>query len=375
MKQKKTKNLMLINLFINFAGKFQIEKVVKASKKTKKVSIQTLRSILENAKDSEFGKKYDFEQILLSSDKELVSLYQEKVPVMDNSKKVVPDLDSEAYFQNVTSKMNIVWLYSFFMHSKKAFSGPMVCIFEEKVCRKVLPEFANTIFSVPKEVYEIEDSAARYYTLLRIALEQNVKIFICENPIHIEEMIKKINDDFETFCDDIEHGTLNKALNISSDIRAKLMPCFVSNPERAKELRKAKSRYETILPKHFWPELAIYTSWKCGNASVYLEKLREAFPKSAIFQDYSYNTKICRPGLVLNAGDDTLLFNHMHYFEFVEEGTKEFKQINELEVGKKYSIFVTTYSGLYRYNLGDYVEVSGYYNNSPTIKFAEKITK
>lgn len=370
MKQKRTKNLMLIKLFLSFTGKQQLQKIVKASKKPKKVSIQTLRSILEAAKDSDYGKKYEFEKLLLSSDKELISLWQKTVPVM--TKKISLDLNSEVYYQNVTSKMNLCFLYSFLMHSKKAFSGPMVCIPDEKITPNILPEFARTIFSAPKEVYEIEDSAARYYTLLRIALEQNVKILVCENPIHIEEMIEKINADFEAFCDDIEHGTLNKNLEISSEIRAKLMACFVSNPERAKELRQSKSRYETILPKHFWPELAIFTSWKCGESKKYLEDFKSAFPKNAIYQDFSYITKECRPGLVLNAGNDTVPFAHMHYFEFVEEGKEEFKEIYQLEVGKKYSIYVTTYSGLYRYNLGDLVEVTGYYNNIPTIQFAEK---
>ena len=43
--------------------------------------------------------------------------------------------------------------------------------------------------------------------------------------------------------------------------------------------------------------------------------------------------------------------------------------IDELKQGEKYEIIITTYGGLYRYRLGDVVEVVGFYHKSPQISF------
>ena len=68
----------------------------------------------------------------------------------------------------------------------------------------------------------------------------------------------------------------------------------------------------------------------------------------------------------------------MHYYEFVEESEiqsphKHFLQINELEIGKRYCAYVTTYSGLFRYNMNDLIEVGGKYKNTPTIHMVSKV--
>ena len=73
-----------------------------------------------------------------------------------------------------------------------------------------------------------------------------------------------------------------------------------------------------------------------------------------------------------------MLFPQFHYYEFVEESEldsprKHFLQIDELELGKRYCAYVTTYSGLYRYNMNDLVEVGGRYKNTPTVHMVSKV--
>ena len=68
----------------------------------------------------------------------------------------------------------------------------------------------------------------------------------------------------------------------------------------------------------------------------------------------------------------------MHYFEFIsaddlDNPNPKFLQLHELEKGKRYSIYVTTYAGLYRYNMNDLVEVTGFFGKIPTIQFIQKI--
>ena len=80
----------------------------------------------------------------------------------------------------------------------------------------------------------------------------------------------------------------------------------------------------------------------------------------------------------MDEGIDTTLFPHFHYYEFVAEEDLDkpnprFWQLYELEEGKRYSPIVTTYAGLYRYDVSDLVEVGPKYLNTPTIHMVQKV--
>jgi len=86
----------------------------------------------------------------------------------------------------------------------------------------------------------------------------------------------------------------------------------------------------------------------------------------------------CRFGFSLDDTNESVLFPHFHYYEFVPEEEldqphKHFLQIDELEIGKRYCAYVTTYSGLYRYNMNDLIEVGGFYYGTPTVHMISKV--
>ena len=423
----KNGNPCLITFALWFAGHAQFMKVKKAARNCKKSSAGTLRGILGYAKDSEWGKAHNFADILAAkSDDELFALWQKNVapqdyedlrPFVERHKhgeenilfpgkpkmyattsgttkepKWIPITNE--YYDNIYNKMTKLWLYTFLMHRKKSFYGPAVSIVGKSiegyapdgtvygsvsgVTRRDIPDFVKPIHSAPAEVFEITDYTARYYTLMRIAIEQDVHIIITANPSTIVEMQNNVNMFFNDYVKDIENGTLNEKLDISPEIRKALVPAFTPNPKRAQELRELKANHPDILPKHYWPDLQILTTWKCGNTQVYMNKFTDSFPENTLYQEFSYFASECRAGLVLNGKSDTVLFPHFHYFEFIEASdldnpNPKFLQLHELEVGKRYSIFVTTYAGLYRYNMNDLIEVTGKYGTIPTIQFVQKI--
>ena len=60
-------------------------------------------------------------------------------------------------------------------------------------------------------------------------------------------------------------------------------------------------------------------------------------------------------------------------FENGESGRNERKLLaHELEVGRRYFLFVTTLSGLYRYDMNDVIEVVGHFGQAPVIRFLFK---
>jgi hypothetical protein len=67
---------------------------------------------------------------------------------------------------------------------------------------------------------------------------------------------------------------------------------------------------------------------------------------------------------------------NLYEFFPVDEDRKpkgaELLTVEELEQGKQYYIYVTTVAGLYRYDMNDIIEVTGFYEKTPLIRFVQK---
>lgn len=424
---KKLKRNLKVNFLMNVAGGIQVKKLNKASKNCEKAQEKTLRAILEYAKDTEWGKAHNYDKILQAKDaKELQKLWEENQPAIQyedirpfverhkngeenvlfpgkpmmyattsgttKEPKWIPITNE--YYQNIYSKMSKVWLWTFIHHRPKVFGGMCTSIVGKSVegaapdgtvygsvsgvTRRDCPEFIHSLYCEPDEMYSIADYKARYYCIMRTGIEKDVTLLVTANPSTIVEMQNNVNEFFDEYVKDIETGTLNSSLNLDPEIRKVLESRYSPNPERAKELRELKEKYGTVLPKHYWPNMQVLTTWKCGNTKVYLEKFKDSFPEQTLHQEFGYFASECRAGLVMNGKSDTVLFPHMHYFEFVPEEdldkeNKRFLRLCELEKGKRYSIFVTTFAGLYRYDMNDLVEVTDFYGTIPTIQLVQKI--
>jgi hypothetical protein len=118
--------------------------------------------------------------------------------------------------------------------------------------------------------------------------------------------------------------------------------------------------------------------WFCGNTKVYFDKIRDSFPPDCVFQEFGYMASECKTGLALKANiPDTTLFGHLQYFEFIHESeidspNPRIYQMHEVEEGQRYTMLITTSAGLYRYNMYDILEVTGRYNEFPTVAFIQK---
>ena len=75
------KNMLVANTLLGMAGGIQYLKLKKESRNPRKSQEKTLRSILEYAKDTVFGKEHDFAWVLEAADaKELFKRYRERCP-------------------------------------------------------------------------------------------------------------------------------------------------------------------------------------------------------------------------------------------------------------------------------------------------------
>ena len=419
--------MLTANFLLGMAGGIQYLVLKGASKNPRKSSEKTLRGILEYAKDTEYGKEHNFAQILQAKDaEELFSLYAKNVPVNDyedlrpyvekhkhgasdilfpgkpilyattsgttSEPKWIPI--TKAYLDTVYGKMTKVWLFNFIKNRHLVYSGKILSIVGKVkegeapdgtmfgsvsgVTQRDCPGFVKALYCNPQCVYSIADYTARYYVLMRMGIENDITLIVTANPSTIIELQNNVNEFYDEYVKDIENGTLNKSLKIDPDIRAELESWMKPNPKRAAELRALKEKYGRVLPKHYWPNLQILTTWKCGNTKVYLDKFADSFPEKMLHQEFGYFSSECRFGLVLDDTINTVLFPHFHYYEFIEEKdldnpNPKYLQLDELEEGKRYCPFVTTYAGLYRYNMNDLLEAGPKFKGTPTVHMIQKV--
>ena len=428
MKGQWIKGWHKINFAIGFVGMIERFKLRCAARDVNKTQAKTLRSILEYAKDTEYGKAHDFAGVLKAkTPDELFKAYKEKVKINDyedlrplinrhmhgesdilfpgkpkmyattsgttSEPKWIPI--TFRYFNNVYGRMNKMWLSSLIRANRHAFAGGVVSIVGKAiegyapdgtiygsvsgVSFTNCPDFVKVAYSSPADVFEIKDYRARYYTIMRFGIEMNSTVLITANPSTIVEMQNNVNEFFDDYVKDIENGTLKEDLDIPQHVRQALASRMKKNPARAQELRELKAKYgDGLLPKHYWPDMAVVNTWHCGNTKIYLDKIKNSFPEHTKMPEFGYFASECRAGLVLNEKDDTTLFAHMHYFEFIREEdldnpNPEFLSLGQLEKGKRYCMYVTTCSGLYRYNMNDLILVTGFDGTIPTIQFIQKV--
>ena len=418
--------MMVANFLLSCAGSIQLAKLNKASRNPQKAASTTLRNIITYAKDTAYGKEHNFEQILQAkTDEELFKLWQANVPVNEYEdlrpyverhkngeanvlfpgKPVMYATTSgstaepkwipmtQEYMKMVYSKMTHLWLFNFIRNRPKVYSGKALSIVGKViegyapdgtvhgsvsgVTQTDCPKFMKVLYSNPQCVYSITDYNSRYYVLMRMGIEQDISIIITANPSTIVELQNNVNEYFDEYVTDIENGTISQKLKIAPEIRTELEACVHPNPKRAKELRELKAKYGTVLPKHYWPNLQVLNTWKCGNTDKYIEKFQGSLPEHTLHMEFGYFASECRFGLVMDDTLNTVLFPHFHYYEFVreedlEKENPEFLQLSQLEEGKRYCPFITTWAGLYRYNMTDLLEVGPKYKNSPTVHLIQK---
>lgn len=416
------------NFLLGLAGGIQYLRLKKASQHPRREQAKTLRGILNYAKSSEFGREHDFAYILQAkSDDELFARYQERVqpaeyedyrPYVNKMKAGQADVlfqgrpllyattsgatgepkwipISEKYLSDIYGKMNKTWLFNFLHLKPRVYAGKIISVVGKQIegytpdgtiygsvsgfTQARCPGFVKKLYTNPSCVYNIEDYTARNYLLMRMGIERNVTLVVTANPSTMVEIQHNVDRWFDEFCTDIEHGTISDKVTIPAEIREECLRQLRPNPERAAELRALKAQYGQVTPRLYWPQLQLLTTWKCGNTKIYLDKLKGTFPEGMLHQEFAYFSSECRAGLVLDDSNETVLFPHMHYYEFKRaeefyDPQAPFYQLDELIPGQMYCPFVTTFSGLYRYNMNDILMASEpLFGTTPRVHMVSKV--
>lgn len=222
---------------------------------------------------------------------------------------------------------------------------------------KSMPPILRTKYVVPPEVFEIRDYDAKYLAMAGYAMrEADITLIASANPTTVLRLLETINNQFELLYQEL----------------------LKVNPARANQLRKIKQSAGELSLAHLWPNLRTLNVWTGGNCSVLIPRLRKSLPPLARVVEVGYMSSEFRGGITVDAIHNIQVPTLQHnFFEFVERnlweaGDCQFRLLDEVEPGKQYYVFVTTQAGLYRYNINDLIEVTGFFNRTPTIRFVQK---
>ena len=420
----------LINFMLMLVGGSQTLRLRFWSRKPRHTAEKTLRDILTISRDTVYGKEHHFDRILsATSAEDLFRLYRLYVPVNNSFETLRPYVErhkhgeenvlfpgkpdmyattsgttsepkwipmTHKYLKDVYGKMSHIWTWNFVKHRSRIFGGRIFTTVGKEcegyapdgtlfgsvsgVLVRDIPQIIKKHYTAPASVMAIPDYGTRNDVLMRLALQyRDVTLWATANPSTILELLRTLNENTEQMINDIEKGTISEDVDIPYEIRSELDAYVAPHPERAAELRQILAEQGHLYPKDFWPWLQYLSTWKCGNTKIYMDKYMDQFNwDKTFYQELGYIATECRFGFSLDDTNESVLFPQFHYYEFVEESEldsphKHFLQIDELELGKRYCAYVTTYSGLFRYNMNDLVEVGGFYKNTPTVHMISKV--
>ncbi|MGN1086508.1 MAG: GH3 auxin-responsive promoter family protein [Porcipelethomonas sp.] len=194
------------------------------------------------------------------------------------------------------------------------------------------------------------------------------------------ELLRYIEHNWEMLVHDIETGTIDPSVKMSEEVRESLENKLQPMPERAHELRKIFSEGfdEPFVPK-VWPKMCYIQGVGTGGFKTYADKIRDTYTGSSIKQlkmGISASEGLLSIPFELDS-DDSILVPDSVFYEFLPlDADDDFSKIvtlDQVKEGEKYELIVTNCSGFYRYRMRDAVMVTGKHNATPTIQFLYRI--
>ena len=127
-----------------------------------------------------------------------------------------------------------------------------------------------------------------------------------------------------------------------------------------------KGRFDLV-----FPHLAVISLWADGSAADYDGRVAERFPGVRIQAKGLLATE-CFVSFPLTGEEGSRLSIYSHFFEFLCLTDGKIYRAHELKTGE-YEIIVTTGGGLYRYRIGDVVDIlETYANRPPRLRFLRR---
>ncbi|CAN6873413.1 hypothetical protein Bca4012_046303 [Brassica carinata] len=239
----------------------------------------------------------------------------------------------------------------------------------------------------PIEIATCPDTTQSMYCQLLCGLIQRGNVSRLGAPF-ASSFLKVINflgDHWSELCSNIRTGRVSPWIKDAQCLSGISTFLSAPNPELASIIEQecSKKSWEAIV-RRLWPNAKCIEAVVTGSMSQYIPMLEfygGGLPVISLF----YGSSECLFGLNINPLSKPCDVSYttvpsMAYFEFLEVKKDQeaghdplvnpvVVDLVDVKVGHDYEPVVTTFSGLYRYRLGDVLRVTGFYNNAPQFHF------
>lgn len=221
---------------------------------------------------------------------------------------------------------------------------------KKKVTRKSIPDLLLTIPGLSRDAMD-------YLTMLFSMSDKEVAKLACNNVAHFNLLWNMVQEKADLLIADIRNGTLSAEL--TDEDRAALLEQWKSDPERADELKKLfdeKGRFEI---SDVWPHFEAVVCWIGGSVGRTAREFKSMFPEGTVFINWGYGASEGKFDVpVEKESVEGMLTLFGYFYEFLKPGEKEPVPLWEAEDETPYELVITSYSGFYRYNMHDLVQLS-----------------
>lgn len=230
-----------------------------------------------------------------------------------------------------------------------------------KLLRRLLP--------VPPEVARLPDVPTCRYVTLRYLLADPCLGFVSVwSPSYLSLLLEFARAHAERLAWDVARGTLSPPSGVLRRAFPDLPP---ADRRRAEQIRAAFPPRGPLRLELLWPNLSLVSCWADAAAAQQLPALRALLPQEVELQPKGlFATEGALSFPLLDRPGATLI-PHGHLLELQPAGEAAARPLalHEAEQGQRYVPLLTTQGGLFRYRLGDVVEVVGCFERTPLVRF------
>ncbi|KAK4791944.1 hypothetical protein SAY86_022379 [Trapa natans] len=240
------------------------------------------------------------------------------------------------------------------------------------------------IYTSPKEAFLCPDIKQSMYCQLLCGLIQRHEVLRVGTAFASAFLraIKFLEANWEEMCSNIRTGRVSGWITDLPCRSAVSSMLIGPNPELAdsveKECSSGKS-WEGII-KRLWPRTKYIEAIITGSMAQYIPTL-EFYSGGIPLVSIMYASSESCFGINLQplskpSDVSYTVFPNIAYFEFLplenNHGETETVDLVEVKPGHYYELIVTTFTGLYRYRVGDILMVTGFHNKAPQFRFVQR---
>jgi hypothetical protein len=241
------------------------------------------------------------------------------------------------------------------------------------------PPVVRGLYAWPAELFTIADPDARTYVALYLALIGEVSLITGVFPLAIVNMLRMLETHAEVLAHDLARGTLSGAPGLTPEERTRFMRGLVPRPDLARRLARLASLPVEAYVAQAFPHLRLAYCWTTSTAGAYIPELTRRLGPGVAVRDgiFAATEAWCNIPMGAETPGGPAAVDCL-YMEFIEEGayaagSRATLPLWALEQGKRYVLVTSNATGLYRYMLGDVVEVRGMHGNTPCFHFVRKV--